>query len=245
MAEPDAAAWTIDQLSQLVAEALSAHDPGRANGRVRQVPDVRTIRWYTSIGLLDRPAAMRGRTGLYGRRHLAQIVAVKRLQAEGLTLAEVQQRLIGADDATLERIARLGNLPGPTTTLTPATRTAPSAEGATPESGIEAIEAGAGRDRFWSARPLQASVARPAVARPTTAPRATPAEPSAGALIHGIRLAPGVSLLLDGTGTAPDDEALAVIAQAAQPLLDALRALGLGNEQRRTGQKPSEGGQSR
>src|SRR6185312_11931268 len=113
MAEPDAAAWTIDQLSQLVAEVLSADYPGQSNGRVRQVPDVRTIRWYTSIGLLDRPAAMRGRTALYRRRHLAQIVAVKRLQADGLTLADVQRQLVGADDAALERIARLGRPPGP------------------------------------------------------------------------------------------------------------------------------------
>lgn len=231
MAEPDAAAWTIDQLSQLVAEVLSADYPGQSNGRVRQVPDVRTIRWYTSIGLLDRPAAMRGRTGLYGRRHLAQIVAVKRLQADGLTLAEVQQQLIGADEGTLERIARLGHV------AEPVAETAASASA--PESGVEATT---GRGRFWSARPMQASAPRAATAAKSTAP----AEGPTGALIHGIRLAPGVSLLLDGTGTAPDDEALAVIAQAARPLLDALQALGLGTEQRGTGQKPSdEGGQGR
>ncbi|WP_051452133.1 MerR family transcriptional regulator [Actinospica robiniae] len=223
MAEPDAAAWTIDQLSQLVAEALSAHDPGQSNGRVRQVPDVRTIRWYTSIGLLDRPAAMRGRTALYGRRHLAQIVAVKRLQADGLALADVQQQLIGADDAALERIARLGELPASPD---------PSHDAAAPEDA-----AAPGRGRFWSARPLQAS-----------APRATagPNAATGNTLIHGIRLAPGVSLLLDAAAAAPDDEALAVIAQAAQPLLDALAALGLSHDQqRRTGQQPSEGGQSR
>src|SRR6185312_14573584 len=107
MAEPDAAAWTIDQLSQLVAEVLSADYPGQSNGRVREVPDVRTIRWYTSIGLLDRPAAMRGRTALYGRPHLAQLVAIKRLQAAGLTVAAVQERLLGADAAVIEEIAEL------------------------------------------------------------------------------------------------------------------------------------------
>src|SRR5580693_6010701 len=108
MTGPDAT-WTIDQLAELVADALSTGYPGQSNGRVRQVPDVRTIRWYTSIGLLDRPAALRGRTALYGRRHLAQLVAVKRLQADGHALAAVQQQLIGADEATLERIADLGD----------------------------------------------------------------------------------------------------------------------------------------
>jgi nitroreductase len=211
MAETDAAGWTIDQLSQLVAEVLSADYPGQSNGRIRQVPDIRTIRWYTSIGLLDRPAAMRGRTALYRRRHLAQIVAVKRLQADGLTLAEVQQRLIGADDAALEQIARLGGRPS----------AGAAAPAPAPASGDGAE---AGRGRFWSARPLQA----PAPAGPAPAtPPAVPAERPAGALIHGIRLAPDVSLLLEGTGATPDDEALAVVVRAAQPLLDALRALGL------------------
>ncbi|MFC0540589.1 helix-turn-helix domain-containing protein [Kutzneria chonburiensis] len=99
--------WTIDELSAGVAEALAAGYPGQTNGRVREVPDRRTIRWYTTIGLLDRPAGMHGRTALYGRRHLLQIVAIKRLQADGLTLAEVQERLLGAPEATLTEIARV------------------------------------------------------------------------------------------------------------------------------------------
>jgi DNA-binding transcriptional MerR regulator len=99
--------WTIDELSAEVAEALAAGYPGQSNGRVREVPDRRTIRWYTTIGLLDRPAGMQGRTALYGRRHLLQIVAVKRLQADGHTLAEVQERLLGATEAMLAEIARV------------------------------------------------------------------------------------------------------------------------------------------
>lgn len=219
MAGPDATAWTIDQLSELVAEVLSA-DHRQANGRVRQVPDVRTIRWYTSIGLLDRPGAMRGRTALYGRRHLAQIVAVKRLQARGLTLADVQQQLIGADDATLERIAGLGDAPEPAPTPAPSG----------PASGIEPEPA---RGRFWSARPMQAPKPHAAQTAHTEGAEETedtaplePAEPI-GARMHGIRLAADVSLLLDGADHAPDDAAIAVLTQAARPLLDALRALGL------------------
>lgn len=104
---PDAELWTIDELSELVAGALRADQLGQPSGRVREVPDRRTIRWYTTIGLLDRPAEMRGRTALYGRRHLLQIVAVKRLQAEGRSLADVQRELVGATETTLERIARV------------------------------------------------------------------------------------------------------------------------------------------
>lgn len=99
--------WTIDELSAAVADALAVDYAGPPSGRVREVPDRRTIRWYTTIGLLDRPAAMRGRTALYGRRHLLQLVAIKRLQAAGRSLADVQQVLLGATNRTLTRIARI------------------------------------------------------------------------------------------------------------------------------------------
>jgi DNA-binding transcriptional MerR regulator len=99
--------WTIDELGAEVAAALAAGYAGAPNARVREVPDRRTIRYYTTLGLLDRPAAMRGRTALYNRRHLRQLVAIKRLQARGLSLAEVQERLLGLNDAALARLAEL------------------------------------------------------------------------------------------------------------------------------------------
>lgn len=97
----------IGGLEAAVQEALSVGYAGVANGRIRSVPDRRTIRYYTTLGLLDRPAAMEGRTALYGRRHLLQLVAIKRLQAEGLGLTQIQERLTGLSNQALARIARL------------------------------------------------------------------------------------------------------------------------------------------
>jgi DNA-binding transcriptional MerR regulator len=97
--------WTIDALGAAVAAALARGYDGPPNGRVRDVPDRRTIRYYTTLGLLDPPAEMRGRTALYGRRHLLQLVAIKQLQARGRSLAEVQQALVGQTDGALERLA--------------------------------------------------------------------------------------------------------------------------------------------
>lgn len=77
------ASLTIEQLAACVAQALSGGSPEELNGRIRAIPDVRTLRYYTTLGLLDRPAAMRGRTALYQRRHVLQLVAIKRLQAKG------------------------------------------------------------------------------------------------------------------------------------------------------------------
>src|SRR3954464_9576915 len=100
--------WTIDELGSQVALALSDNYQGQRNGSVREVPDLRTIRYYTTLGLIDRPAEMRGRTALYGRRHLLQLVAIKRLQSRGLSLAGVQRELLGRTDGDLEKIGGIG-----------------------------------------------------------------------------------------------------------------------------------------
>jgi DNA-binding transcriptional MerR regulator len=135
--------WTLDELSAQVALSLSVGYEGQASGRVREVPDRRTIRYYTTLGLLDRPAAMRGRTALYGRRHLAQLVAVKRLQARGLSLAEIQARLLGLTD---RKLAQLAQLPGNG-----------EATAGGPEEGV----GGAGRrgQAFWATPPAPAPTA--------------------------------------------------------------------------------------
>lgn len=99
--------WTLDELLDRVSAALTAEYSGAPNGRVRDVPDRRAVRWYATTGLVDRPSAMRGRTALYEKRHLLQLVAVKRLQSQGRALADIQAELAGATDQTLAAIARV------------------------------------------------------------------------------------------------------------------------------------------
>jgi DNA-binding transcriptional MerR regulator len=110
--------WTIGELAERAALALRASSdvaPG-GNGRVRDVPGERLIRWYTTIGLVDPPLTRRGRIAQYGRRHLLQLVAVKRLQAAGHSIAQIQTALAGATDRMLETAAGLGGTAGPNTT---------------------------------------------------------------------------------------------------------------------------------
>ena len=127
MAEP----WTILELAELAADALavpapagsgagpsgagaSRSGPARMNGRVRDVPNERLVRWYVTVGLVDPPLSRRGRVARYGRRHLLQLVAVKRRQAEGRSLAEIQAELAGATDEALAAVARVPDtLPAP------------------------------------------------------------------------------------------------------------------------------------
>lgn len=193
-----------------VHAALSAQYPGAPNGRVRDLPDRRAVRWYATTGLVDRPAAMRGRTALYHRRHLLQIVAVKRRQADGRTLAQIQAELAGATDATLADIARV-----PDHLLAGGDRPTPS---------------DAARTRFWAdSRPAAASASpippRPSQ-QPTPSPAPTPSPPAAArdGTLTGVPLGDGVVLLVPGRPTAEDRIA---IAAAARRLLDLLAARGL------------------
>jgi DNA-binding transcriptional MerR regulator len=96
--------WTLPELVAQVAERIAALPPPK-NGQVRAVPDDRTVRYYGTIGLLDRPLAMRGRTALYGPRHLAQVVAIKRLQSTGKSLGEIGELWPTLDDPTLARMS--------------------------------------------------------------------------------------------------------------------------------------------
>lgn len=112
--------WTIGELAERAAAALAAEGAAQVSGRVRDLPNARLIRWYTTIGLVDPPLARRGRNALYGHRHLLQLVAVKRRQAEGRSIAEIQLELAAAPDETLARIADLPATDLPTSPALPA-----------------------------------------------------------------------------------------------------------------------------
>ena len=216
--------WTLDELVSRVAEALAADGIRAPNGRVREVPDARALRWYATTGLLDRPAAFRGRTALYGRRHLLQAVAVKRRQAEGMALAQIQAELAGATDGTLHRVARV---PAPLLVVGGAAADARPTD-ARP-TDVRPTDARASRAAFWRVAP--AGLAE------STTPRVGPPETlvhnghSDAERRHLVRLGPGATLVLSAAPTAAD---VADLRAAAAPLLRLLadRALLTAEESR-------------
>lgn len=245
--------WTLDELTGRVAEALADGYPGAPSARVRDLPDARTVRWYTTRGLVDPPLAMRGRQALYGQRHLLQLVALKRRQAAGAPLAVIQTELAGLPDAALAVIAALPPSPaGPRSGPVPGPVTGP----------VPGTPAGGSRVRFWAAPAHPITPVAPAVSAaspdlPAPSPEPLATAPSNAAVngtrntvainrarnvdgrsadgesaderlerLHGIRLAPGVVLLLDADLAAnahlSDDAALRA---AAVPLLSLLGLL--------------------
>jgi DNA-binding transcriptional MerR regulator len=209
--------WTLAELVRRAAQALADGGVRAPNGRVTQLPDARMIRWYSTIGIVDKPSGFRGRTALYGYRHLLQLVAIKRLQAQGQPLAEIQARLTGATEATLGGIAGLdGQEDG-------------REDGRAAESTVDAMVE---RPRFWATQPAASipTAAHAAAVQPAAVPPAPAALVRANnglqGTLHGVGLAGGAMLLVPAT-VHPDQ--VAAIRRAAQPLLEYLSTLGLLN----------------
>jgi DNA-binding transcriptional MerR regulator len=240
--------WTLDELAERVDDALAVDYTGPPSARVRAVPDRRAIRWYTTIGLIDRPVAHRGRTALYGPRHLLQLVAVKRLQASGLPLVAIQQELAGATNTQLARVARL---PGPAAldgggspekepaemrAGTAARRSARQPAFGPPAAGQPV----AGPPRAVAGRARRAGFWREQAAAFTAAPGASTGPPDPDlpvATLRGVPLGEGATLLLE-PGRQVDAADVQAVLDAARPLLAVLRERGLGRPAGTPGPRP-------
>lgn len=100
--------WTLRELVDIVQQVfVKSSDYHGSSKRVKWTPDRRLARYYASIGLFDKPVEIRGRTGLYGMRHLLQLVTVKKLQVEGLNLEAIKQILQDQSEESLRYLADL------------------------------------------------------------------------------------------------------------------------------------------
>jgi DNA-binding transcriptional MerR regulator len=220
--------WRLKELVEVSRGLLEQlGEPEGDSKRVRWVPNTRLVRYYTTLGLLDRPAEMRGRTAFYGPRHLLQILAVKAEQARGRSLEEIQGRLAGLPD---RRLAEVAGLPPDWKERLHdhEQRPAPPAPRARPEPPPPAPEAPAvdARDRFWERAPRlpPPEDAQPAARPRPPAPAPTGPEPAGPlAALAGLKLAEGAWLVLDAPDltAAQRDE----LAAAAAPLIEVLESL--------------------
>ena len=223
----DEALWTLDELAQRARQALAADGVRSPNGRVRELgDDGRAIRWYGTKGLVDRPTIGPGHAARYGPRHLLQLVAVKRLQARGMSLAEIQQELAGATDAVLRGIAGIP-VPGREDEAVPppAPKTAPPRSAAAPAG------------RFWAARAAAGPIADLA---PASAAAADGATVDAATVRYLVALSDSGAVTLT-LPALPDAADLAAIRAAAAPLLELLADRGLTTPHRNRNRNRNEG----
>lgn len=69
----------------------------------------RTVRYYIAQGLLDRPEGAK-RGAHYGRRHLEQLLLVRRWTDAGLSLERVRELIAGAPEDPPRRAAAPGSV---------------------------------------------------------------------------------------------------------------------------------------
>jgi DNA-binding transcriptional MerR regulator len=244
--------YTIAELADASEAALNALGIAARNGQVRERPDVRTIRYYGTLGLIDPPAEMTGRTARYGGRHLLQVLAVKAVQARGDSLADAQRTLVGASDEELRSAigpglpAALAAGPPPALEAAPGGGDARRPAGypfwrtspAPPAAAVSAAEPSAEVPEVRTTEPGHSSESslNPESSRrpdPVHARAALAASPSPYAGDSGTGLRPfvavpldaGATLLIEGAAVGAID--IAALRAAAGPLLAYLTEAGL------------------
>ncbi|MBI4858833.1 MAG: MerR family transcriptional regulator [Candidatus Riflebacteria bacterium] len=218
--------WRLAELVDWTLRIRPVETLGESR-RVRWVPNERLVRYYTTLGLVDRPVEMRGRTAFYGTRHLLQLLAIKQMQVQGTSLRTIQERLTGLSDASLRGVAAL---PADWETQLGAAGTAPAGQpgDAPPVDG----PAGDGAD-FWERTPARLGASTgPASAPP--APEEAPAgsdrtgpddRAAGGGTVPsswtGLELARGAMLLLERSSLEKLDPVQ--LRRALEPLIEYLK----------------------
>jgi len=190
---------TLPEFAAAAAHAVQACGIVPENGQAKPIPAERMVRYYTTRGLLPRPGSQ-GRALAYGRTHLLRLVAIKRLQSQGMSLDQIAVRLQGMSPDELEALAAVPPGAMPAALGDPETDVAPA----------PARVAG----RFWAAPP-DTGPSPAAALRAEERPEVRD--------LRAVRLSDTVTLLIDTGSDVPAPDALR---RAAAPLLDLLAASG-------------------
>ncbi len=95
--------FTLDDLVNTASNLIERAKTQPIDGRVAPFPDARTVRYYQTLGILKKPIRYEGRNAIYGYHHLLQLIAIKLLQRQGLSLAQIQNALAQATLSDLEK----------------------------------------------------------------------------------------------------------------------------------------------
>lgn len=96
--------FRIEELLEIANDLIEDIAPSQPSDRVSKSLTERTLRYYISKGLVDKPSGKEGVSALYEYRHLLQILAVKRLQASFLPVKTIEDMLTGLDSGALLKI---------------------------------------------------------------------------------------------------------------------------------------------
>jgi DNA-binding transcriptional MerR regulator len=99
---------TLDDVVDAADALLRSVAPRQTRYAVAERPDVRTVRYYTTRGLLPKPLSYDGGRARYGYAHLVRLLAIKRMQADHLTLEQIARALHDKSDDDVEALVQRG-----------------------------------------------------------------------------------------------------------------------------------------
>ena len=103
----------LDELVDIANELINLVVPRQPSDRVAEILNERSLRYYITEGLIDRPVGKEGTAALYGYRHLLQALIVKALQGAYLPIKRIREILAGKNDRELEAILNCQTLEFP------------------------------------------------------------------------------------------------------------------------------------
>ncbi|MGQ9688559.1 MAG: MerR family transcriptional regulator [Desulfobaccales bacterium] len=103
----------LDELVDIANHLIRLVVPEQPSDRVAETLNERTLRFYITEGLIDRPLGKEGTAALYGYRHLLQALIVKALQGAYLPIKRIKEILAGKNDRELEAILACQTLETP------------------------------------------------------------------------------------------------------------------------------------
>jgi len=96
------APWNARGLAAHVTALVDSAGLRPTNASARAAPSARSVRFYVSHGLLDRPEGA-GTAATYGYRHFLQLLGIKIRQREGQTLETIKREMKDMTGDALER----------------------------------------------------------------------------------------------------------------------------------------------
>src|SRR4051794_40205191 len=98
--------YSVSEVADLVNKWCSHHHIAPLhNGAGTQVT-VRNIRYYQTLGLVDRPVSADGMG--FTDKHRLQLIGIRVLQAKGQPLSKIQSLLYGRTEEELREVERRG-----------------------------------------------------------------------------------------------------------------------------------------
>lgn len=94
----------VAELAGEAAKILAGSGLAQGRATVSELPDERTVRYYLTEGLISPAEDKQGTASVFVYRHLLQLLAVKKLQAQHLPIRQIRELVDGRSERELERL---------------------------------------------------------------------------------------------------------------------------------------------